>query len=694
MPQQKKIPEPVQTRIKALFQQQAYQAAADYLNHLLNEEPPVTHRAAYLNFLGFARENLNQLTAAEDCYRQAHTLVPDHAEYVNNLAMSLFYQGKKEAAKTQFEQLLRLKPDADSFYNVSLAYAALHLFEEALDMLARAAHLDPTRRNIQNHLLLLLQEHMYSESTPLLLRQRVQEFADSPFYLTAMGLYFSLTNNDQMAVNYFKEALSHNKSYLRTFDYLIDIFQTHKHYAKALEWALLLYERDQGRDTVKTLLSSLQEAVPLSLENLERLQIELHHFLDKEISKPHPELALESVSFSRQINFYHSYQNQEDLPLQKKLSRFYRLGIPDLNAQLRPNSRRRVGIVSRHLRNHSVMHLLQRALIHVLQDPELETYLYAIHTSDFAEEDIPEELKAAANHFRILPFSYPLALQQLTNDNLDILMYTDVGMDIVTYELALQRTAKVQLTMSGHPVTTGMDTMDYFISSNVLETEKGPDYYSEQLITLAGLPDYEKPAPPQKQAPRQELGLPEGKLYFCPMTLFKIHPLFDQVVNGILEKDPAAQVLFLKNKADIHLALQKRFTQTVKDDHRIHFLNWSQRDIFYQRLQNVDVLLDSFYFGGGNTAYQALGLGCPIVTLDLPYNKSRWTQAMYKLMNIKGLVAASKEEYVSIAVRLANDTAWNKQLRQQIQQHNGILFDNPTWSEALLAFCKKVSLET
>ncbi|HEY9839421.1 MAG TPA: hypothetical protein V6D23_03115, partial [Candidatus Obscuribacterales bacterium] len=117
----------------------------------------------------------------------------------------------------------------------------------------------------------------------------------------------------------------------------------------------------------------------------------------------------------------------------------------------------------------------------------------------------------------------------------------------------------------------------------------------------------------------------------------------------------------------------------------------SPQPVFFQRLQAADVILDTFPFGGGNTSYQALGLGCPIVCLDVPWMKGRWTQAMYRLMGMMDLVAPSVEAYVELAVRVATDQAWQARLRPQIATRSATLFDNPTWSDALLDFCRQLA---
>jgi predicted O-linked N-acetylglucosamine transferase (SPINDLY family) len=83
-----------------------------------------------------------------------------------------------------------------------------------------------------------------------------------------------------------------------------------------------------------------------------------------------------------------------------------------------------------------------------------------------------------------------------------------------------------------------------------------------------------------------------------------------------------------------------------------------------------DVSLDPLHFGGGNTTYEALAVGTPVVTLPGPYLRSRISRALYQKMagndssgggqleKTPAPVAASAEDYVGLAVELAHAGAW------------------------------------
>jgi hypothetical protein len=72
---------------------------------------------------------------------------------------------------------------------------------------------------------------------------------------------------------------------------------------------------------------------------------------------------------------------------------------------------------------------------------------------------------------------------------LDALFYPDIGMWPSTYFLAYARLAPVQMVSYGHPDTTGIDTVDYFLGGDApMEPEGAEAYYSERLVRFTRLP--------------------------------------------------------------------------------------------------------------------------------------------------------------------------------------------------------------
>ena len=90
----------------------------------------------------------------------------------------------------------------------------------------------------------------------------------------------------------------------------------------------------------------------------------------------------------------------------------------------------------------------------------------------------------------------------------------------------------------------------------------------------------------------------------------------------------------------------------------------------------ADVMLDPFHFGGGNSTYEALAMGTPIVTLPGEFMCGRVTYACYERMGMRDLIAADVASYVRLALRVANDRQWHHELSTSVAERSGTLYDD------------------
>jgi predicted O-linked N-acetylglucosamine transferase (SPINDLY family) len=295
--------------------------------------------------------------------------------------------------------------------------------------------------------------------------------------------------------------------------------------------------------------------------------------------------------------------------------------------------------------------------------------------------------------YLVVPRYLPLARRLIAKQRLDILFYTDIGMDPFTSALAFSRLAPVQCVTWGHPVTTGIETLDYFISSEALETEGAEQHYSERLVRLKNLPIYydrPKLSAPLKQ--REDFGLgKDARIYACLQSLFKFHPEFDPLVGAILRGDPQGVLVLLQGSAPGHAKLLRQRFQTTLPDvlDRIHFVGRLDRADFLQLTALSDVLLDPLHFGGGNTSYEALAFGVPIVTLPSRFLRGRITYALYHRMQVMDCIALSPEDYVEKALRLGTDSVYRKAIREKMLAANSVLFENEEGIRELEGFFKE-----
>jgi predicted O-linked N-acetylglucosamine transferase (SPINDLY family) len=315
----------------------------------------------------------------------------------------------------------------------------------------------------------------------------------------------------------------------------------------------------------------------------------------------------------------------------------------------------RIGFVSCHFYAHTISKLN----LGVLRELSREHFEVVVFRQRGRDDPMAASIAAAADHVVELSPRLPAARDQIAAEGLDALYYTDIGMEPMTYFLAFARLAPVQCVTWGHPLTTGIPNVDYFLSSEALEPADAEQHYTERLVRLPTLTNFYYPprvVPPIKT--RGDFGLDEAAhLYLVPQSLFKLHPEYDSILAAILQADPRGRVVLLEGQQPHWTRLVRaRFARSLGvDAERVDFVPRQPLEDFHHLLAAADVMLDPIHFGGGDTSYEGFAAGVPIVTMEGPFLRSRITYALYRQMGIDECVARSADEYVRIAVRLATN---------------------------------------
>jgi predicted O-linked N-acetylglucosamine transferase (SPINDLY family) len=377
--------------------------------------------------------------------------------------------------------------------------------------------------------------------------------------------------------------------------------------------------------------------------------------------------------------FHLAYHGRNDRELMELAARFWRQATPSLSFRSphldnwRPGRRLKIGFVSRHLHAHT-MAKLNRGIIADLDRSRFEVFVFQIGKQD----ETAREIAATADHAIRLAGPLDSIRRTIADARLDILYYPDIGMEPTTYFLAFARLAPVQIVACGHPDTTGLDTLDGFISGDPLDAPGAQAHYTEPLIRLKGFPFYmRRPAIGDAMPDRERLDLPENKrLYVCPQSLFKFHPDFDTTLADILTRDPRGQLVLIEQlHPQITQRLKARLQKCIPDiNERLIVLPRLTPQDFMTLLVSADAVLDPWRFGGGSSSLEAFAQGVPVVTRQGDFLRERVTMAAYRKMGIDELVASDAASYAEIAVRLAKDFAWSAELAHRLRESSPALF--------------------
>jgi predicted O-linked N-acetylglucosamine transferase (SPINDLY family) len=382
--------------------------------------------------------------------------------------------------------------------------------------------------------------------------------------------------------------------------------------------------------------------------------------------------------------FYMAYQGFDDTQTQKKIADAFRFASPGLEWRAPHVARRRsaggkirVAIVSRHLNNHTIGKLN----IGIAQKLDRDRFDVIVMRPPCERDFLASAFDECADAVVTLPFDLPAARQAVAQAELDAIFYPDIGMDIFTYYLAFARLARVQFTTWGHPVTTGIPNVDYYLSTRHAEPPDGQRFYSERLVEMESPPSfYYRPRPPSSFDIRAHLGVgPDERIYASTQTIYKMHPDFDDALVEILRRDSRGRVVLIAaQRAGWNDKLRRRLERAGPDvASRIHLMPAISLPDYLAALGTADALLDTFHFGGGCSSYESFGMSAPVVTLPGERMRARVTAALYARMGQSRWVASSVDEFVKLALELAHASDGERQARRrEIAESAGAFLEN------------------
>ncbi|MEI6830056.1 MAG: hypothetical protein WCK64_09465 [Synechococcaceae cyanobacterium ELA445] len=328
----------------------------------------------------------------------------------------------------------------------------------------------------------------------------------------------------------------------------------------------------------------------------------------------------------------------------------------------------RIGFISGFFCDHSNARAFEGLIKHINHNL-FEVVL--IHLADSRHDAVSEELESYCDEVQRLSAPTEEAVTELRRLVLDVLFFTDIGMHPDITRLASRRHAPLQVTGWGWPQTSGLPTVDAYLSGDLVESEFAQEHYSENLIRLPGIPCCylsERLEDPTKD--RGYFFLPEDRLFGCIQSLHKIHPDFDDILESIAKNVPEAWFVFVESQVtsftEIFLNRIAKYAPHVSN--RMILLGHMSRQDFQSLAACLDMLLDTPYFGSGVTLFETIHDGTPIITLEGPFLRSRFVAGAYRLMGVgHPPVAQSAEEYVKIASRLMQDSEARMKLREEIR---------------------------
>lgn len=600
--------------------------------------------AACLASLGNVSVLLGELGQAEDCYRQALAVDPDMVSALINLGNVLLGTGNFTHARIHYERVIVLQPESfDAHLGLGRACARLNLAAEARIGFEKALQLKP-------HAVVALH---------------------------GLGNTLIDLGEHQAALDIYRQAVS------------VDAENAELQWLFTMAHVPALHPVIGSASQARAeFVSALQKLDEWFTGNREKQGYKIVGVLQPFLLAYHEEMNTKIIARYGSL----CDRLMRHWPDSERFSSTRRAV-----AKVRNGDKIRVGFVSAHVHDHSVWNALVKGFVRHLDRTKFDVQVY------YLGAHVDQETNWAidkADYFEHGLGSWQHWAERISNQNPDMLIYPEIGMHAATAKLASLRLAPVQAASWGHPETTGLPTMDYYVSAEYIEPPDAQDYYTERLEKLPNLgclveEGKTESIRPDFAAMGVEASVP---LLLCPGVPFKYLPENDHVLVDIARRLKQCQFIFFTHRlAGLSMRLKERLSAQfaaagLNADKFIVFVPWQNKAAFHGVMKHCDVFLDTIGFSGFNTALQGLECGLPIVTREGRFMRGRLGSGLLRRIGLSEFAAQSNNDYVDIAENLASDKWLRIATQDRIKANCGKLFGDLEPVRALERFVEKTVL--
>jgi predicted O-linked N-acetylglucosamine transferase (SPINDLY family) len=370
------------------------------------------------------------------------------------------------------------------------------------------------------------------------------------------------------------------------------------------------------------------------------------------------------------------YHGRNDRPIREAYARLFAPCFPQPRLDYVTTGNNRIGFVV--TKSHE--DLFVRSMGGVLRHIDTSRFEITVICSVSREKYVRELVNC--ERIRVLPVPEQIAAmaETLKRARFDILYYWEIATDPLNYFLPFFRLAPVQCTSWGIQVTSGIPTVDYYLSSNLVEPEDADQNYTEKLICADTLLTYQyRSHLPKPAKEREDFGFGQNQhLYVFTQQMGKFHPDFDAVVGKILRNDPQGILVVLQGMWPYTAEqLRTRLSRTIGDViERVTFLPRLNHADLLCLIADSEVLLDAPYYGGVNSSYDGFSVNTPILTCESPFHIGRYTAACYRKMGLDDCISPNLDAYVETAVDLGTNPQHRARLSHRISEASHRLFED------------------
>lgn len=363
------------------------------------------------------------------------------------------------------------------------------------------------------------------------------------------------------------------------------------------------------------------------------------------------------------------YQDFQHRPLLEGLDYLWRvaLAMPFSTRKGLRRKRQKIAIMTAHFYQNSIM----MGLLPLLRYwQSLGHQLHFIALREPPSDEINQLLKSLG-HWRVLSENETLyeSAQALIAEEYDRSIFPEIGLDFRTLLLSQTRLAPVQIALYGVPLTSGQQSVDYFLSPRLAESDAPEKDYTEHWVGLPGFihqPEYD---------PQSLQAYPQLPISDLPELGGRVLLLAGPLPAFAPEQDAALLTLLRAHPEDYLLCVSPGGTQWAQAFlTRLNAQNEAERILCCQMspngwlpfIQRADLLLEPWSCHAPDITLTALSLGKVVVTLPGRFLRNRQSPGLYRQMQIDWPVAQDVQDWIEKNREYLNNATLRMELKESI----------------------------
>lgn len=605
-----------------------------------------------------ARHQANDLDAAIALYRRYLAIRSDDAAGYNNLAVALAQRSLLPEARDALVRAVQINPGfAEAHNNLGNIYHELGQLDLAIEQHRRALSLSPEYADAQENLAKTLMDARRIPEALAAHQRLLQLRPGDPQVISNLGTILGMLGRGEDALAHFQAAA----------EIAPDFADAHYNVGAEMlrrgriDEALARFDRATALNPGFT-LAHLNRGN--ALRESGRGEEALDAYRAAMQADPNAPICHSNLLYAV---WFCASQTPETIVAEHRKweANFAKSALPTTVKRQSPQ-RLRVGFVSSNLGYH-VVGLMVVPLITSLDPSRFEIACY----SDRRQSDsLSERLKKSATIWRdVADLGAEQLATQIRQDDVDILIDLTLHMANNRMPMLAMKPAPVQASYLGYAGTTGLSAMDYRLTDPYLDPPDRDDPLGVEK--RAYLPVYWSYVPPERVAEVNEPPcLSKDEVTFVNLNHFG--KVTDEVVATwakILHAVPRSRLmLFAAGGSSLNSGPRIAFERHGIGMDRLEVVMHSPRAQFVGNCLRADIALDPWPCNGGVTTMDQLWMGVAPITLAGHLPVGRAGVCILSHLGLTELIAESREQYVELAVALAQDPDRIATMRRTMRQ--------------------------